>query len=89
MYGYALSQPLPHSRFEVVEYLLMFTFDSIMNYDKESDISYTLLVDVEYPVYFQPLHRGLSFSLEKRVINGITKLIRKTMYGILNYYRKL
>ena len=77
-------QPLPYGQYEVVEYLLMFTFDFIMNYDKESDISYALLIDVDYPVYFKPLQRDLPFAPEKRVINGVIKLVC-TFYNKKNY----
>ena len=38
----ALSQPLLYVAFEFVKYLSTFTFDFIMNYAKESNISYTL-----------------------------------------------
>ena len=35
MYGHPLSQPLSYKRFEFDEYLSMFIFDFIINYDKE------------------------------------------------------
>lgn len=87
-------QPIPDGRYEVVEYLLMFTFDFIINYDKESDISYTLMIDVDYPVYFQPSQRALPFVPGKRVINGVIKLVctfynKKIICVILNCYSKL
>ena len=46
MCGYALSQSLPYAGLDFVEYLSVFTFDFTMNYDKESDIGYTLMVDI-------------------------------------------
>ena len=51
MCGYALSKSLPCAEFEFIEYLSMFTFDFIMNYDEEIDIGYSLMVDVDYPLY--------------------------------------
>ena len=76
---------------QFVEYLSMFTFEFILNYNEESDISYTLMVDGDYPVYcisciscimypvypvsLQPLHRDLPFLPEKRVIYGVMKLV--------------
>ena len=58
----------------------MFTFDFIMNYNKESNIGFTAMVDVDYHVYLQPLHRDLlPFLPEKRVIGRVTKL-NKTIY---------
>lgn len=35
----------------------MFTNDSVINYDKFSDFVYTLIVDIDYPEYLQPLHK--------------------------------
>ena len=69
MYGYAFSQLLPYRGFEFVEY------EFIMNYNKDSDIGYILMIDVQYPVYLQPLHRDLLFLHEKRIINKVTKLV--------------
>ena len=53
----------------------MFIFDSITNYNEEKNFGYTLMVDVDYPVYLQPICRDLPFLLEKRVINGINKSV--------------
>ena len=75
MYGYALSRPLPYREFEFVEYLSMITFDFIMNYDEESNISYKLMVDVDYPVYLQPLHKHLLCLPERRVMEAVIKLV--------------
>ena len=53
----------------------MFTFVSVMNYNDKSNIGYTLMVDVDYPVYLKPIRRDLPFLSEKRVINGINKSV--------------
>ena len=39
-----------------------------MNYDREGNIGYKLMVDVNYPVWVQPLNRGLPFLSGKREI---------------------
>ena len=36
-----------------------------MNYDKEKELGYTLMNDVDYSVYFQPFHRDLPFFTKK------------------------
>ena len=75
MYGYASSQLLPCAGFEFVESLSVFTFDFFINYDKERDIGCTLMVEVGYSKYLQPLHRDLPFLPEKRIINRVSKLL--------------
>ena len=39
------------------------------------------MVDVDYPVYLQPLHKDLPFLPEKRVIHGVVKSV--TLFMIL------
>ena len=51
IYGYALSQQHLYVGFEFVETSSMFTSDAIMNYDKQTNLGYTLMVDVYYIVY--------------------------------------
>ena len=34
-----------------VEYLSMFTFNFIMDYDEEGDVAYALMIDVEHSLY--------------------------------------
>ena len=43
------------------------------------------MVDVGYCVYLQPLQRDLPFLPEKRVIDGINKLVRTFHYKISKY----
>lgn len=74
MHKHALSRPLPYREFEFAEYLLMITFDFIMNYDEESNISYKLMDDVDYPVYLQPLHKHLLCLPERKVMEAVIKL---------------
>ena len=37
--------------FGFVEYLSMFTFNFIMDYDEEGDVAYALMIDVEHSLY--------------------------------------
>ena len=37
--------------FGFVEYLSMFTFNFIMDYDEEGDVAYALMIDVKHSVY--------------------------------------
>ena len=55
----------------------MFTEDFIKGHDEESDIGYSLFVDVEYPKTLHMLHSDLPFSPEKMKINKCTKLVCK------------
>lgn len=55
-YRWALSQLLAYARFDYVEDISMFTHDFIINYNKNSDLGYTLIVDADYPKYLKPLY---------------------------------
>ena len=55
--------------------LSMFTVELIMNYNKYGNIGYTFMLDFDYPLYLQLLHRGLPFLTENGVINGFTRLL--------------
>ena len=51
------------------------------------------MVDVDYPVYLQLLHKDFSFLHERREINGEIKFVcyfydEKIMYVILDYCNK-
>ena len=89
-----MSNILHFGGFTFAEYLSIFAFDLISNYNEESDIGNTLILDGDYSAYLQPLHRDLPFLLEKRVINGANKLTctfcdKKAMYVKLEYWNKL
>ena len=62
-----------------------------MNYKKESDNCYILIVEVDYPVYLQPLNRDLLILSEKRIVDKVTKLMctfydkKKNRYVKLDY----
>ena len=53
----------------------MFTEDFIKSYDKESDVSYLLVVDIEYPKTLRMLHSDLPFLLDRMKVNIVNKLV--------------
>ena len=53
----------------------IFTIDIIINYDKNSDIGYTLVIDANYLEYFHSSHKDLPLLHEEIVIDGATKLL--------------
>ena len=63
------SEPLNQNRFEWLKGITIFTDVFIKNYNKDSEIGYTLVVnvelDVEYRYYLQPLHADIPFLPEK------------------------
>ena len=60
-YGWALSEPLLYGELANVEDMLMFIADFTKNHDKNNDLGYTLITNVDCPVYSQPLYRDLPF----------------------------
>ena len=52
----------------------MFKPDFIANYDRNSDLSFTLIVHVDYQEYLQTLRIYLSFLPAKIVINEETSM---------------
>ena len=62
---------VPCGGHEYVEDIRTFTINFIINYYENSDIGYTLQIDVHYSEYLHPLHRDLPFLPEK---NSIEKL---------------
>ena len=71
----ALSHLTSYEGFEFAEYLSISTLGFTIYYSKESNICYTLMIDVNYLLYLQPLHKVLPFSPKKREINGVNKLL--------------
>ena len=71
LYGYAMSQPLPVSRFQ------WFTKDEIleMTNDHSKIKSCTLEVDLEYPSHLHDLHNDYPLAPESIVVNKVEKLI--------------
>ena len=71
----AMSQKLPVNGFKLVKNLSKFKEILIRNYDENSDKEYFLEVDADYPKKLFYLHKGLSFSPERKIVNKIEKLI--------------
>ena len=71
LYGWAMSQPLPHSKFEWLsekEILEMTT-------DHSKIQKCTLEVDIEYPSHLHDLHNDYPLAPESIVVNKVEKLI--------------
>ena len=75
LYGWSMCKKLPVGSFKWVDDLSIFTEDFIKNYDEESDIGYTFVVDVEYPKNLHKLHSDLPFLPERMKINRFDKLV--------------
>ena len=75
LYGWAMSKKLPADGFKWEDDLSMFTEDFIKSYDEEGDVSYLLVVDVEYSIKVRMSHKYLPFLPEKMKINKCTKLV--------------
>ena len=73
LYGWAMSKKLPVDRFKWVDNLSMFTEDFIKSYDEESDVSYLLVVDIEYPKTLLMLHSDLRFLPDRMKVNNVKK----------------
>ena len=62
LYGWAMSKKLPIDNFKWIESL---TEDFIMNYKDDSDVGYTLEVDLHYPKELHNLHNDYPLAPEK------------------------
>ena len=71
----AMSQKLPVNGFKLVKNLSKFKEILIRNYNENSDKEYFLEVDADYPKKLFDLHKDLSFSPERKIVNKIEKLI--------------
>ena len=70
-----MSKKLPVDGFKWVDDLFMFTEDFIKNYDKEGDVGYLLVADIEYLKKLCMLHSDLPFLPEEMKINKCSKLV--------------
>ena len=74
MYGWTMTKKQSVEGFKWVDDLSMFTEDFIKSYDEESDISYLLVVDIEYPKTLRMLHSDLPFLPDRMKVNKVNKL---------------
>ena len=76
LYGWAMSQPLPTGGFGWVNVKP----DEISKLVNSSNKGYILEVDVAYPRELHNYHNDLPFMCERKVINGVEKLIPNLYY---------
>ena len=81
LYGWAMSKKLPISGFKWIEPL---TEDFIMNYNDDSDLGYTLEVDLHYPKELHDLHNDYPLAPERKKLGQCEKLCG-TFYDKINY----
>ena len=62
LYGHAMNRPLPYKDFKWVDSI---SIDTIMSYDENSDIGYTLEVDLHYPKELHDLHNDYPLAPER------------------------
>ena len=80
LYGWAMMQTLPVGNLWIEkDELLKFNEEFINAYDVDSDIGYTLEIDIEYPVNLHKLHSDMPFLPERTTINNFSKLVN-TLY---------
>lgn len=83
LYGHSMSRPLPYKDFKWVETL---SLDFIMNYKEDSNIGYTLEVDLEYPKHLHDLHNDYPLAPERFKPEGSDcEKLCGTFYDKINY----
>ena len=70
-----MTKKLPVDGLKWVDDLSMFTENFIKSYDEESDVSYLLVVDTEYPKTLRLLHSDLPFLPDRMKVNKANKLV--------------
>ena len=75
LYGWAMSKKLPVNRFKWENNLSMFNEDFIKNYDENSDESYFLQVDIEYPKKLYDSHKDLPFLSDRKKLGKVEKFL--------------
>ena len=86
LYGWAMSQKLPVSKFGWIENIFQFKEDFIKSYNEESDGGYFLEVDVNILKLLHELHNDFPFLPERKKMEKVEKLVTnlddKTEYVI-------
>ena len=70
-----MTKKLPIDGLKWVDDLSMLTEDLIKSYDEEGDVSYLLVVDIEYPKTLRMLHSDLPFLPDRMKVNKVNKLV--------------
>jgi hypothetical protein len=71
LYGHAMNRPLPYSEFQWISPI---TIDTIMNYDENRQIGYTLEVDLHYPKELHDKHNDYPLAPERMKLGICEKL---------------
>jgi len=72
LYGHAMNRPLPYSEFQ---WIAPITIDTIMNYDGNSEIGYTLEVDLHYPKELHNKHNDYPLAPERMKLGICAKFM--------------
>lgn len=83
LYGYAMMQPLPYSKFEWCN-PLEFTRKKILTLNDEHLIGYIFEVDLDYPVALHDDHDNYPFCAEKMKVPGSRGNIEKLLLTLNN-----
>ena len=75
LYGWTMTKKFQVDRFKWVDNLSMFTEDFIKSYDKEGDVGYLLVVDIEYTKALLMLHSDLPFLPDRMKVDNVKKLV--------------
>ena len=75
LYGTAMSEKLPMNGFKWVNDIFEINEKFVNSYNKNSDKSYILEVDVDYPSKLHKLHSDMPFLPERMIIDKTKKLV--------------
>ena len=75
LYGTAMSKKLPMNGFKWVNDIFEINEKFVNSYNKNSDKSYILEVDVDYPSKLHKLHSDMPFLPERMIIDKTKKLV--------------
>jgi len=79
--GNAMNRPLPYSEFQ---WIARISIDTIMNYDENSEIGYTLEVDLHYPEKLHDKHNEYPLVPERRKLGICEKLC--ALFNVQKHY---
>lgn len=82
LYGWAMAKKLPYAGFKWLNEEL--SLDFIRNYNEDSDIGYTLEVDLHYPQHLHDKHNDYPLAPERLKLGNCEKLCG-TFYDKKNY----
>ena len=74
LYGKAMSEKLPVDGYEWIEDISEIDENFIKNYDEDSNVGYSIEVDIKYPKELNNKHSDLPFLPERMKVNKCKKL---------------